>query len=389
MQYKKLGEICEILNGFAFKSEQYKSEGVKIIRITNVQKGFISDNDPLYYSLEDFEGLERYSLKENDLLMSLTGNVGRVGLIPPSMLPAGLNQRVACLRPNEQVLCKKFLFHILNSYRFENDAIYNAKGIAQKNLSTEWLKLYPVPVPSLASQSRIVSELDLLTSLIDNQKKQLDELSKLQQSTFFSMFGDPVENEKEWPVKKLGEVCEFKNGINFNKVDNGGNEYTFLGVSDFKDNVCIYSEQLGVINIEEKISDDYFLENNDIVFVRSNGSKDLVGRAVLIKVGNEKVTYSGFCIRCRIVSDINSLFLIWLLKYPTIKDCLTNAGRGCNISNVNQKVLNNLLIPFPPLPLQTAFAEKISAIEEMKMRVKSSIAETQKLFDARMQEIFG
>ena len=109
MKKVKIREICEILNGYAFKSENYVSSGIRIIRITNVQKGFIEDNAPVFYPL-DSSGLDKYMLEEGDLLISLTGNVGRTALIGREFLPAALNQRVACLRLISGKIYKGYLF---------------------------------------------------------------------------------------------------------------------------------------------------------------------------------------------------------------------------------------------------------------------------------------
>ena len=84
--YKKLGEICTILNGFAFKSNKYVEQGIRVLRITNVQKGAIVDNDPKFYPFNEEQNIKSYLLQENDLLISLTGNVGRVGLLQRELL---------------------------------------------------------------------------------------------------------------------------------------------------------------------------------------------------------------------------------------------------------------------------------------------------------------
>lgn len=104
----KLGDVCEVLNGFAFKSDQYVESGIRIIRIANVQKGYIEDSSPTFYPMDSVEA-KKYQLKENDLLMSLTGNVGRVGLLTSNFLPAALNQRVACLRIKIDLFLKSIL----------------------------------------------------------------------------------------------------------------------------------------------------------------------------------------------------------------------------------------------------------------------------------------
>lgn len=109
MKKIRIGDVCDILNGYAFKSDRYVKSGIRVIRIANVQKGFIEDNTPVFYSIDSSE-LEKYMLEENDLLISLTGNVGRVALLQKEMLPAALNQRVACLRLKTDMVNKFFYF---------------------------------------------------------------------------------------------------------------------------------------------------------------------------------------------------------------------------------------------------------------------------------------
>lgn len=386
-EYKKLGEVCDVINGYAFKSSKYTSQGTRIIRITNVQKGYVVDNDPKFYSDEDFKDLFQYSLFAGDLVMSLTGNVGRVGILQKNMLPAALNQRVACLRVKSKKMQLNYLFHLLNSNLFENAAIQSARGIAQLNMSTEWLKNYIIPLPPLSTQLAIVSELDKINELIRLKKEQLKDFDNLAQSLFYEMFGDPVENEKGWEAKKLGEIGEFKNGLNFSKDENG-HSIKFLGVSDFQNKKSIASDQLDCISLSECVQEDYLLKTGDIVFVRSNGKKELIGRSVKMYI-TEPTTYSGFCIRCRITDEkVDKDYIAILLKTPIIRQFMTNSGRGCNISNLNQKILNSIPTILPPLPLQRLFAQRIEQIEREKSEVQKSIQDLETLLASRMQYWF-
>lgn len=387
-QCKKVGELVQVLNGYAFKSSLYEDQGIRVLRITNVQKGKIVDEDPKYYPLSLTDEIRNFLLKENDLLMSLTGNVGRVGLLAKEMLPAALNQRVACLRILSDCLNLRFLFHYLNSDKFEQDAILSAKGIAQKNMSTEWLKDYKLPIPPLSVQLSIVSELDKINELIRLKKEQLGDYDKLAQSLFYEMFGDPIENERGWEVKKFSEVASFKNGLNFGKNENGYS-YKILGVGDFKDNFVVNSSSLEYINLNAELSSDYFLNPEDIVFVRSNGSKELVGRCVSVDC-TETTTYSGFCIRCRLNenSGVLPMYLLYVCKNKGIREYLTQSGRGCNISNVNQKILNSTNIIIPPLSNQQLFIRLVELIEQQKAEIKRAIADLETLLASRMQYWF-
>ena len=110
--WTRITVITDILNGFAFKSQHYSSAGIRIIRITNVQDGFIQDKKPVYYPLVSQKEITPFMLKDGDFLMSLTGNVGRVAIIDASFLPAALNQRVACLRiKSEDSVRKEYIFY--------------------------------------------------------------------------------------------------------------------------------------------------------------------------------------------------------------------------------------------------------------------------------------
>ena len=162
----RLGNICEILNGFAFKSNKYVSSGIRIIRITNVQDGYIEDKTPVYYPLQFSEELDKYLLTKGDLLMSLTGNVGRVGVLPASFLPAALNQRVACIRFYTPEI-KEYIIWYLQSEIFRKRCTLSGKGMAQQNISTEWLKKEYIPLPPLEEQRRIVNVLNRVLKSIE------------------------------------------------------------------------------------------------------------------------------------------------------------------------------------------------------------------------------
>ena len=163
----------EILNGYAFQSKNYVPNGIKVIRITNVQDGYIVDDDPKYYPISSKGEIGRYLLHENDLLMSLTGNVGRVGFLQKELLPAALNQRVGCIRGTEQVISKKYLYYFLQSDLFKADCIDSAKGVAQLNISTEWLKAYEMPIPPIEEQIRISTKIEQIFTAIDTITAEL------------------------------------------------------------------------------------------------------------------------------------------------------------------------------------------------------------------------
>lgn len=177
VEFISVGEITDILNGYSFKSSQYVKSGIRVVRISDVQKGKISDKDLKFYPLDTKKEIEKYLLKENDLVMSLTGNVGRVAMISTDNLPAGLNQRVACIRADENIVLTRYLFHFFDQDSFETEAMSNSTGGGQKNMSTVWLSKLKIPVPPLPVQEEIVRILDHFTELeaeLEARKKQYE-----------------------------------------------------------------------------------------------------------------------------------------------------------------------------------------------------------------------
>lgn len=383
--YKKLGDICEVINGFAFKSEKYVDKGIRVMRITNVQKGTIVDNDPKYYPNEEAPNIRQYLLNENDLLMSLTGNVGRVGLLQKELLPAALNQRVACLRIKSNDVLLKYLFHILDSDLFEKDCIFNSSGIAQKNMSTEWLKKYTIPVPPIGEQERIVAELDLLSGIIEKKKEQLKAYDQLAQSIFYTMFGDPIDNPKGWETKKLRDCFIIGSGGTPSKAvpeywENG--EIPWIG-SNMCQN-CIIEKTDGKFITEEGLnhSSAKVLESGTVLVALVGAT---IGKVALLKT-NTAINQNIAFIQLKKTTSFIPEFVYYHLMGQY--DEFMNIGDG-KFKMANQAFIKSLSICIPPLSLQQEFAEKVEAIERQKALVQQSIDETQTMFDYTMDKYFG
>lgn len=374
----KLGILCEILNGFAFKSNKYVNEGIRVIRITNVQKGHIVDDDPKYYPYEELNNIRQYTLRENDLLMSLTGNVGRVGLLNQDMLPAALNQRVACLRIKDNRINLNYLFHCLNSPSFEHEAINAASGIAQKNMSTEWLKDYLIPTPPLPEQQKIVEELDCLSNMIELKKKQLETYDKLAQSIFYDMFGDPIANEKEFPVYKIDDIITFQGGSQPDK--------SYFEYEPTKDNIRL-------IQIRDYKSDKNITYIPKSMARRLCTADDIMigryGPPIFQILRGIEGAYNVALMKATPKKG-NKEFIRAFLKQKCLLEYLESMSkRTAGQDGIQMDKLKLYPFPFPPLSLQQQFAEKIEAIEKQKELIKQTLKGLEELFNSRMDYYFN
>ena len=388
----RLGDVCDILNGFAFKSEQYVDDGIRIIRIANVQKGYIEDSTPVFYPINSKDA-KKYSLEEDDMLMSLTGNVGRVAKLSKEFLPAALNQRVACLRIKDGVaLDKAFLFNLLNSDYFEQQCIAASKGVAQKNMSTEWLKEYEIPMFSLEQQKAIAFVLDKVTELIALRKEQLAKLDQLVKSQFIELFGDPEHNEKTIPTLPMTELCEIIDG------DRGAN---YPKQEEFSDNgFCLF------LNAKNVTANGFSFEN--CMFITAEKDKLLrkgkLSRGDVVLTTRETIGnlafYDGAVPYEHI--RINSGMVILRMKRERITERFFIEQFKMQLASIKEKIasgsaqpqlpistMNKIVMLVPDVELQHQFVAFVEQTDKSKLAIQQSLDKLETLKKSLMQEYFG
>ena len=360
-EFMRIGDICNILNGYAFKSSKYVADGIRVIRITNVQKGFVEDTNPQYYPVSEQREIEKYMLCEGDLLMSLTGNVGRVGLLSAEMLPAALNQRVACIRiRNPAVIYKPFLFHLLNSDYFENKCIIASQGVAQKNMSTEWLKEYPIPSFSMDKQMEIASIFDKIDDLIARRKEQVRNMDQAVKSRFIELFGDCdlTHPQESWvTIKEIGSVV----GGATPKTDHDeywGGSYRWITPAELDaDSGYIYDS---VRKLTKAGVESCSLQEMPV------GTVILSSRAPIGKVaiaGNTFYCNQGFKnIICKEGITPRYLYTVLLLNV----EYLNSLGRGATFKEISKGIVESIRIPVPSMELQEQFAAFVEQTDKSK-----------------------
>ena len=388
MEKVKIIDFCNISNGFAFKSDKYISEnGARVIRITNVQKGKIVDNDPKLYPFSELDKLEAYKIFEGDILMSLTGNVGRVGRFPKELLPAYINQRVCRVMPKNEKLDTNFLFHFLNSDVFENEAIKNSAGAAQLNLSTKWLGDFEIPLPPLATQQRIAAILDQADAIIQNNRAIVQKYDALTQSLFLDMFGDPVKNEKGWKLVSAERHIDLLTGFAFkselySKNPNhirlcGGLIIMPWGIEWDKSNKWDISNSDNL--------DKYQLEVDDIVMAMD---RPWIGSGFKIAQIKEEDLPSLLVQRtARIRSnDFNSKFLFHFYKSSAFERHAKPTET--TVPHISPKDIKSYLLFDVPIMLQNQFAERVAVIEAQKEQAQLQLAKSEELFASLLQRAF-
>ena len=381
----KLGEVFTIASGGTPDKKKpfyYENGTIPWVKTGDLKNQYV----PAGIECITEEGLNNSSAKlfpPNTVLVAMYGaTIGACSILP---YEAATNQACAAFLPNENVL-PTYLYYFLSSKReqFVKDGV----GGAQPNISAGYLKNVQFGLIPMQQQIDIVEKMDKVEKLIALRKEQLAKLDQLVKSRFIELFGDPVINPKGWTTKLLLDMGYCKNGMNFHTGDSGM-EMHCLGVGDFKDlSVIDGTEHLPIISLNEAPPEESMLRDGDIVFVRSNGNKALVGRCLVVYPHNTPTIYSGFCIRYRLTnSDVDVTYLLWVLKTDSMRKKM--AGRGANIQNLNQQILAALDIPLPPIEQQQQFAAFVEQTDKSKLTIQQSLYKLELLKRSLMQQYFG
>ena len=291
-----------------------------------------------------------------------------------------------CNQGFKNLICKKLLYNEFAYYFLKHNVDYLQSlgtGATFKEISKKVVENVTIPVPPLSEQQHIVEELDLLSSIIEKKKAQLNELDNLAQSLFYEMFGDPITNEKGWEVKKLGKLCitssggtpskthkEYYEGGNIPWLRSGEVAQGFI----YNTEICITEE--GLNNSSAK----YFPTNT--VVVAMYGAT--VGQVGIIK--NRMTTNQAIC-----GIFPNELFVPTFLMFflKGMKPVYLKDAAGGAQPNISQGVIKNTLVPIVSIDLQQQFVERVETIEHQKELTKQSIKEVETLFNSRMDYYFN
>lgn len=360
-EVKKLGDVC--ISDLGKTLNKSKDTGLLLPYLCsiNVQWNKI-DLSTQKEALFEENDIKKYSVKKGDLLVCEGGDIGRAAIWSEdySMLYQNALHRI---RLDKNIIAEYVLYFL---WQLKRKGVLDkryAKGVTIKHLVKSSLLSINIPVPPLQIQQQIVEEFDRLTSIIEKQKKQLEELDNLAQAIFYDMFGDPIDNEKGWPTLSFGNLFLLRSGNSLPAKKQIPGDFKVYGGNGI---------------------------NGTHVEFNREGEFIIIGR-VGAYCGNVRIVKGAFWLtdnafELKQIKEIqDTIYLLFLLRSINLFKYANKAAQPV-ISNT---VLRDIMIPLPPLPLQQQFASKIEAIEKQKELIKKSIKETEDLFNSRMDYYFN
>ncbi|SRR6266545_1776488 len=222
-QQVPLKEVASVRSGFAFRSEDWRDEGVPVVRIKNVKEGHLLMEDCAFVSEAVAERAEPYELRRGDVLITMTGDIAETAIVRNEGRLL-LNQRVGRFNVSDpDRLDSKYLYYVLRFPPIRETIKAHAYGVAQANISPDLIEAVPVPLPRLDTQRKIAAILSAYDDLLENNTRRIQILEEMAQAIYrewFVEFRFPghsgmrmTESQlgsipKGWRVATLGELCE-------------------------------------------------------------------------------------------------------------------------------------------------------------------------------------
>lgn len=292
------------------------------------------------------------------------GSAGEINLTAPKFWPLDVTYFVTFDEHKYDLMFLYHAFHFL-------DLPSLAKGV-KPGINRNDVYALSFAFPPLDEQRRIVAILDEtfagLAVMRQHAEANLKNARALFDSQLNAMFSQRGEG---WLETTLGAIADFKNGLNYTQTSKG-EVIRIVGVKDFQNHFWMPVDGLDEVQIDGALPPSYELQDDDILTVRSNGNKQLIGRCILARGVPGKASHSGFTIRIRVTDRrVNPIFLTRYLKSDLIRQTLIESGDGANISSLNQKALTVLPVSFPELATQQGIIAELEEVEANAAKLES------------------
>jgi len=357
----KLGDICEVITGNTPSKkikEYWDKDEVPFITPPELKYEGINYITPSIF-VSKIGAKQGRIISKNSICVCCIGSLGKLGILKEDSIT---NQQINSLILKDKNIDLLYLYFYLKTIKNNLESIASSTTVKIINKSS--FEKIEISLPNLEIQKKISKKLELLENNIDFRKNQLNYLKELNKSLFTRMFGDIKTNDKNWEIKKLGEVVQTQYGTSKKATSIVGkfpilrmNNITYSGEMDYKD--------LKYIELSDSEKEKFLLKKGELLFNRTN-SKELVGKTGLFNL-DIPMAFAGYLIRIKPSNLIHSKFLLFFMNSEFMKKLLYNKAKNIvGMANINAKELEDFSIILPPIELQNKFAERVEKIEKLK-----------------------
>ena len=367
---KRLGDIATYINGYAFKPEQWDTNGKPIIRIQNLNNNLAEFN---YYN-GDIN--EKYIVNKGDILISWSASIGVYEWQNEEAL---LNQHIFKVDFNKININKQYFKYVVG-IALER-AMQFMHGSTMKHITKKYFDDIIIPIPSLSVQYEAVAVLNKSQQLIDKRKEQIETLDELVKSQFIEMFGD-LKNEEKLPLEMCTTFIDYRGKtptlsesgiriINAKSVGNGFFKYIDEYISEETYNSWM-KRGFPVAGDVLFVTEGHTFGN--VCRIPSDLNKFAMGQRVITMQGKEGL--------------LNNIFLAQYMQSISFKIDIDKYKTGSSAQGIRSKELQKIHIPIPNIELQNQFDDFVKQVDKLKFEMENSLKELENNFNSLMQRAF-
>ena len=378
------------------RSEEFVEEGIPFIRANNLYDGNIVDEDMYFITQEKHSVLLKGHVKSGDVLITTRGNIGQVAIVPDRHEDSNINAQIVLLRTKQECLFNRYLLWALQSQAAKEQYLALQTGTALKQLPVGKLEQLRIRVTDIEEQHKIARKLDQVHRLIKARQEELALLDNLIKARFVEMFGEPIDNPMNWPVKRLKELSSLI--TNGNTPKGGSENYIDQGIV-FLRSQNVWRNRIDLSDVAYIDEDTHAklkkssVHHNDILITKTgriNTENSSLGRAALYTGEDNSANINGHVYLIRLKNGIDPRFVVTILTGEAYRKYIRKVCvGGIDKRQINLDQVEDFPIILPPLEQQIQFSEFVEQIDKSKSVVQRSLDKTKLLFDCLMQQYFG
>lgn len=399
-----LEQLCIVGSSKRVHLSDYVQQGVPFYRSKEVIEISSGKNisEQLFISSEKYSEIKsKFPVpQENDVLITAVGTIGEILVVKNPNFYFKDGNLIWLRNINFDIIDIDYLYYFFKSDLFQKTIKYNNIGAVQKALTIDFLKTVKITLPSLDNQRKLVSVLKSIDKKIqiNNQiNQELEAMAKTLYDYWFVQFDFPDQNGKPykssggkmvynpelkreipegWGVEKLGDMAQFKNGINYEKTSSGSEKVKIINVRNISSStIFINQTDLDEIVLENDKSTNFIVNEGMILITRSG----IPGATRLVSELEAKTVYSGFII----ASEVNDLIYKNLIFYylKNVEEVLKNQSAGTIMKNISQSALTDMAVSLPPQNVLLKFNSIIDNLLEQMKNIQRQNQELTKLRD--------
>ena len=399
-----LDQLCIVGSSKRVHLSDYVEQGIPFYRSKEVIELSSGKNisEQLFISSEKYSEIKsKFPVpQENDILITAVGTIGEILVVKDPNFYFKDGNLIWLRNINFEIIDIDYLYYFLKSDLFQKTIKYNNIGAVQKALTIDFLKTVKITLPSLDDQRKLVSVLKSIDKKIqtNNQiNQELEAMAKTLYDYWFVQFDFPDQNgnpykssggkmvynpelkreiPEGWGVEKLGDLAQFKNGINYEKTSSGSEKVKIINVRNISSStIFINQTDLDEIFLENDKSTNFIVNEGMILITRSG----IPGATRLVSELEAKTVYSGFIIASEVNDLINKNLIFYYLK--NVEEVLKNQSAGTIMKNISQSVLTDMVVSLPPQNVLLKFNSIIDNLLEQMKNVQRQNQELTQLRD--------